>query len=509
MTLTFLVPSPTYLTSAGNRIRYQRLREPLARAGQTLNITTVDRLDAGIRPEKQDIFLFSKVQDARGVALAQALRSHGARVGVDLFDDYFSQTNDARFAQQRLWLGAMARTADFFLCSTQRMKQTVQPYFGEVPGHVLNDPFDRFDLAQLGRRLVSKRQAALASRRIDVLWFGMGDNPNFPVGLHDLAHFGNLLNGFRQNGFDVRLKVLTNARALDTRGLSLLRRLSVRAEIEEWTRARETALLEESLVSFLPVNAQSFSIAKSLNRAVTALTGGTQILAGGYPLYAPLNPFLYRDAQSLLEDLITDTLKVSATTLETLGAELDRLSSPTVEAAALVTFLDAIPAPSPDTAQAPLAILHGERSTGAIHKFARNRNWLSLGSPFTPVGLAYDAHLALFESARSPSLRLTKSAAEMVVSPMAAQIRRLAGAVEGLTHEIRSDAFDEKLCALLASVPAATGSGARMALYPHVIEAARSLYTRLFGPLNFFDSELNPLLNQVREFENRAIRVSS
>lgn len=504
MKLTIVVPSAQYLNSAGNRIRYQRLQGPLARLGCTLSVTSVDALDADGDMGRSDIFLLSKVQDARGLAFAHEARMRGARIGIDLFDDYFSQVDDARFAPQRLWLSRMARTADFFLCSTAHMKTVAKRYFPASVGHILNDPFEHFEADRLQTLLQRKRLHAQESGRIHVLWFGMGDNPNFPVGLYDLVSHGAELRSLTRGQYDVKLTVLTNARALDRTGLAMLRGLPFRPEIAEWTQERERTLLEESLASFLPVNAQRFSIAKSLNRAITALTGGTQVISAGYPLYAPLEEFLYRDGKTLVDDLDRDSLRVSPRSLAALGTRLHEISNPIVEAEALHAFLSAVTngASRDQTAGGRLAILHGERSTGAIHKFAQQRRWLSLGSPYCPAGASYDAHLQVFGAAR-PAMRLTKNAGKLLPDHLARQVRQAKDAQNALVLELPVSAFGPELDILLTTLAAQESVAARMILQPRIIDATIKIYAEAFGPLQLIESELAPLLCQARELEDR------
>lgn len=506
MKLTVLVSSPQFLSSAGNRIRYQRLRQPLAKRGCALDVATIDAFKLESDIDGHDMFLLSKVQDARGLALAHDLRAKGCRVGVDLFDDYFSQTADARYAPQRLWIGQMAQVADFFLCSTERMKQIAARYFASTPGHVLNDPFVRFEPEILALNIEEKRQAALKRRIIDVLWFGMGDNPNFQVGLHDLTHYGAVLQGFRHQGWRINLKILTNLRSLGHLGLQMLRRLPVRPEIEIWSEAREEELLRECLISFLPVNAQGFSIAKSLNRAITALTGGTQIFAAGYPLYAPLDKFIYRDTNSILKDLNSGSLRVSSHTLASLGEALSKFSDPRIEAEELVKFMNSIDTKGGrgTNVSKKIAIVHGLRSSGAVHKFSLQHNWLSLGSPLTPAGLSYHAHFAVFERDGVPAIRLTKRAAELVSPQFSGLLRPIAKAREDHTYELQMKDIDQDIEALLVSLNAQQNPSARMVLRSRIDRVTRDMFSQLFGPLEFIDSELDPLICQLKELETSA-----
>lgn len=507
MKLIVLAPSAQYLASAGNRIRYQRLREPLAKSGCTLAIASVGQTGKELEVARGDVVLFSKVQDARSVGLARDLRANGIHVGVDLFDDYFSQTADARFAPQRLWLEAMAGSISFFLCSTKRMQAVAQGTLRDVPGFVLNDPFERFEVAQLAQTIKARRVAALESGVLDVLWFGMGDNPSFPIGLHDLTQYGYLLGDLERQGFAVNLTVLTNLRALDARGLALLRQLPVEAKVEEWSHGRESELLGSSLISFVPVNAQPFSIAKSLNRAVTALTAGTQVLTAGYPLYDVLGPFFYTDPAGLAEDVRSGELRVSAPNLAALGEKLNEISNPVSEARALQAFLAALPAADTEADLRPLAILHGERTNAGIHSFARQNGWLSLGSPYTPAGAAFDAHLAVFEAGAAPAVRLTSAAAARLSASAVAPVQ-ISDKPVGLAFEIALDRMHPQLVPLIASAAKATSPSAQAAMRSRVDAAVQTIYQDMFGPLRIIESEFNPFLNQAAELGRSVSRMA-
>ena len=66
----------------------------------------------------------------------------------------------------------------------------------------------------------------------------------------------------------------------------------------------EAKVLEKTDIAFLPVNYQNFSLAKSPNRALTALVHGCQVLSPGYNLYQDLNDFIYTSGRSLASDII-------------------------------------------------------------------------------------------------------------------------------------------------------------------------------------------------------------
>lgn len=393
MKICVLAPSQEYLNQAGVRIRYRRLEGPLAAMGHELSVVPIDRFQ---RREEfvHDVYFVSKCYDGRSLIAAQHIAARGRLVGIDLFDDYFSQVDDSRFARLRLWLHQLLSSAGFLLFATEAMRARARQFAPDCPAHVMNDPFDRFDSDRLAATLDAKLSRLHQTKVLDVAWFGMGDNPHFPIGLSDLVAFGNDLSRLRGQGFDVRLHILTNDRAVTARTLIMLRRLAVPYTLEEWNEAREAALLERCSVCFLPVNAQAFSVVKSLNRGITALMAGAQVLSAGFPLYEALSDFIYRDAKALLDDLKQGRPLLRSETLETLKLSLARLASPDDEARRLIAFLESARQPSPAVAPLTVAAIHGRESSGDVHKFALRMGGLSVASPFANPKLNYDLRFA-------------------------------------------------------------------------------------------------------------------
>lgn len=492
MKVAIVAPSEQYLTLAGVRIRYMRLALHLEALGHSLSymqIAHFHRLSA----LDHDAYLFSKCYDARSFMTARYLKEEGRIVGVDFFDDYFSQARDSRFVRHREWLRTMSGLCDYYLCSTPRMRDVVETFMPDTPGHVLNDPFDDFPLELVERRLVDKAAHACASRRLDVAWFGVGDNPNFPVGLQDLAAYGDRLARFQRRGFEVNLRVLTNRRALGRDGLAALGRLGVPFVVGEWSRMAEMDLLDQSLLAFIPVNAQPFSIAKSLNRAVTALTGGCQVLSPGFPLYEPLRDFIYDDPDDLLDDLTGGGLRLRSETAEALDGRLTTWGNPAQEAARLAAFLNdvgSVPRSSANTGRTS-GLLHGRRSPTDCHRAAQRLGQLSIGSPFGAEGLNYDIRL-MFDHLGA-TLHLSDAAVAFLdpdfvgrllsdTKPAGKQVAmlRLADALPG--HPL--DRLRHSDCASQS-----------VAVYPDVMHLLRDALERLFPLVDLFLSELeSPLM---------------
>jgi len=501
--ITVLVPSERYLDTAGVRIRYNRISGALAQLGWTLQVMPIDDVP-NVSVDDSRIYLFSKCQDARALALATAAKHAGIAVGVDLFDDYFSQKTDARFASQRLWLRSMAREASFFLCSTARMLYVGNSYFGAGAGHVFGDPRDQLRPERLEQELDAKIRKAKRERRISILWFGISDNPNFPVGLHDLSAFGETLRPFHDNSYTARLTILTNRKGVDGRVLERLCRIPVPFVIREWTEERQREALSRSLVSFLPVNFQQFSSAKSLNRGVSALVGGTQLLTAGYPLYESLGDYTYDDAAALIDDLEKGTLKLSSENVEEFSAWVDERASPAREAQGIVNFLGAkvgfSPAESDEEQQ--WAVLHGVKSTASINTFARRLGWLSLGSPLSPPGMKCDAHLGFFGDESALKLRVSQTGLEHLQEEFrVAALWAEPGAGKGPSWEVPLDSLESEFP--LESIRRSTGRGAcvESARNVEIMELTRRFFTTVFHGLRVIESELDPVRNNIRAID--------
>lgn len=496
MNLHVLVPGERWFNRAGVRIRYKRLAPFLEKLGWSLHIRNLGDLTSE-EASPGDVYILSKCQDARGLSLVQDYRRQGCCIGLDLFDDYFSQST-SQCLNHRRWLRDMAPHIDFFLCSTRRMADVGMAAAANTPAHVLNDPFDDFDVDHLKSVLIEQRDRALRTRSFSVLWFGNGDNPIFPVGITDLTGFGSILRHFTQSDFRVDLKILTNRRAVSADKVRALKALPLPFQIEEWTEEREKDLLAESLVSFLPVNYQNFSIAKSLNRGVSALTGGAQILSAGFPLYQDLDSFVYDDPSRIIADLVDDRLALRPDTLGQLSEKLAVLADPENEARALAQFFrdrlrerKPVVRPHPDeTTDQPIsAILHGSHSPPGIHNFARSLGWLSLASPFSPAGRQFDAQIGFFEGDDNVQIWLGKRGYRAVTLEARRRIVKFAeprGDFMAMIPISRSAQYQQ-----LAGMSRPTGIGklSYIAQYADVIRTVSETYRDIFGPVNFVHSE--------------------
>ena len=418
MRIVVAVPSEDQKHTAGVRIRYHRLAPFVAALGHELVVELVDDISAGAAAPS-DVFLISKCYDARSVILASELRGRGCQVGADFFDDYYTQSRDSRFVHLRQWLRQIAGSLTFGLCSTRSMQETAGKYIPGRPFHVMNDPYETASMDELEQMLTAKLERTQRTGVIDIGWFGIGDNPYFDVGLSDLRYFGDALASAKSHGFQPRLTILTNRRAMTPARLALLSRLPIAWTLEEWSEEAELQLLGSSYACFLPVNAQRFSTAKSLNRAVTALTAGAQVLSAGYPLYKTFDPLIYRSAAHLAADAAAGRPLLRQETLPDLSAMLDRHANPAVEARALVSFIEGLPTVA--TPHSPLyAVVHGRHSGIAIHKSVQRRRHLSIAGAFPIREINYDVTLAPGTAGGAVTVNLSAAAMKQLRPEFAA-----------------------------------------------------------------------------------------
>lgn len=483
--MSVLVPSEEYRNYAGARIRYGRLQPELARLRVDLRLEDV----ASFLPDTTDcdVLLVSKCHDARSLLAAAGVAQRGKLVGVDLFDDYFSQLADARLMGFRNWLHQLLPICAFALCSTKAMADVAARYRSDLPVHVLNDPADT--VANLAEILRVKLTRALDERTLRLLWFGIGDNPYFDVGLSDLAAHGEFLNGLQRSGMAVELNVLTNPRALDAERLAWVTRLPVRTSIDEWSEAREKEHLSHAFACFLPVSAQAFSIAKSLNRAVTALASGCQAISTGYPLYEALDPFVYRDSRSFLADLMRGEMRHSAQASDDFCNAMQMMASPAVEARALLDFLEGV-APSIAARPNNVVLLHGHDANNAAHQLVHSFHGYSAASPYCSTELDLDV---IF---RGQWGRLTMFVAHKLAGQVQPEVRgRLQQSKTvgiGKYWEVPDD-DTETTVGRVAAMPDEAPIPLRMAMYGRAADEMRRRVEEVFGPSQTIISESSPI----------------
>lgn len=498
MRICVIIPSIDASQQAGVRIRYNRIEEDLATRGSNLRVVPLSDF-MGLNAFADDIYIFSKCYDARALLLAQTLKQAGKLTGIDLFDDFFSQSTDSRIMRFRQWLEDMTGCIDFVLCSTPAMANVANGLCHGLPVHVMNDPAPAINVETLQATLRRKIDRAVEERKVRICWFGMGDNPHFPVGLADLVAYCHKLTELEASGYDVSLAIRTNARALTAETLAKLRRIPVPYSIDEWSVETEALLLDQSLICFIPTNGQNFSVVKSLNRALTALTHGAQVFSAGYPLYAPLSPFIYRDAAAIVSDLANKALVLRPETVDQLGRLIDAIGNIRHEASAFVQFLqDLSPVSVPTSRDKPgFAVVHGFRSIEAVHDFGHAAGAITVAGPYCNDVMNFDV-VCRFASNTSRievlvSERLLPTLPDALVARSA--MPQTIGAWKFRSIRLPAEA--------LAVVSASQGKDMSvldvMAGYPHVMQTVETAVQTLFPGIRCVISDRSVYPYAVRE----------
>lgn len=398
MKICIIAPNEEYLEQAGARIRYFRISEYIESSGVTFDVRSLDTIDL-TKSLKYDIYIISKCYDARSIIFANQVKASDKILAVDLFDDYFSQKDDPRFSRLRQWLSELLPLCNFALCSTEVMKDVVNKFKPDLPVNILNDPAEHLDFELIKETLEKKRALLAETKTLKIGWFGIGDNPNFPVGLSDLSEASEDLIQLRSLNFKIKFEILTNKRSLTSDAMISLSKLPFEYSIELWREEREKQKLSEWLICIIPVNGQPFSFAKSLNRAVTALTSSTQILSIGYPLYEPLGDFIYRDVVDFIEDIENNApFKHSAYSIEKYKGKINEYANPKIESENFISFIRKIYNSDKrvhNKEQSSFAVIHGKVSNIQSHKLAQRLGQLSVASPYCKLKLGFNIRLIL------------------------------------------------------------------------------------------------------------------
>jgi hypothetical protein len=486
MKICIVIQSDSFRQSAGMRIRYDRVRECLADPTVTLDAITCEDLVAS-KTLEHDVYIFCKTFETRALVLARRIRSAGKVVGQDVFDDYFSQTTDPRLDRFRQWMRDMSPVTQFAICSTRQIAEVLRDYLPDIPITPIDDPIVGFDPLLVGALSDAKAARARETRELDIVWFGIGDNPYFTVGLADLAACEPELARMERLGWHVRLRIVTNRRAFESGGAEILRGVGVPFDLVEWTEAAERQALAGATLAILPVNGQRFSRGKSMNRALTALCGGCQVLNLGYPLYEQLGDFIYRSTDQLLSDLASGKCRLRRDRAPALTARLSTLANPYGVAAAFVAeSRRAVAEASRVSSSLPrLCVIHGLESRRDLHKLVMSLGGISASTIFTDTGWNFRVR---FDSSEGEMvMRVTTALAERFRLP----VNRTKPAVRIRDFDFVEVDIDALKIRPLRIVAPGDMSLSELALYEDVMRFARDCCQAAFAPADILISEMS------------------
>ncbi len=339
MKIIFIVPSPQWLTAAGVRIRYKRLETFFDNKGCKTCIIPLQDVSERLLQEA-NIVIISKIFSYDSLYIISLCRTLGIKVGIDLFDDYFSDPKLSVFRTYHDWLELASKNIDFIICSTDRMKTVASEFINPDLIHKINDTKDPNISFSETQSLVEKKSCEVSNKKpFNLLWFGIGDNPYFNVGINDLSNYSNALFQINKLSSCMNLTILTNERALTAKNLTKISRLPMQAKLDIWTEDKEINYLRDAHLAFMPVSHQRFSIAKSSNRCLTALTYGCQVLSNGFDLYSDLSNMIYQSTRDFIADYKDVSFRFNQDTIPVFESICSNLYDCEVEVSKFLAFI--------------------------------------------------------------------------------------------------------------------------------------------------------------------------
>lgn len=501
MKICIVIQSDSFRKSAGMRIRYNRIRDCLADPDVTLEAATCEEL-VGKEKLDHDVYIFCKTFDIVALLLARKARAAGKVVGQDVFDDYFSQTDDPRLERFREWMRDMAPVTQFAICSTHRIAEVLREYMPDIPITPIEDPIVGYDPLLVGALSDAKAKRARETGNLQIVWFGIGDNPFFPVGLNDLVACEPELARIERLGFKVRLRIVTNRRPFENGGAEMLRRLSMPFELIEWNEKAEREALVGAAVAIIPVNGQAFSRAKSMNRAVSGLNAGCQVLNLGYPLYTRLSDFIYRSADDLAADIATGSCRLRSARVSALTARLSKLANPYDIAACFVREARfAVAAAANHRRPLPrVCLIHGRESTISVHKMAMALGGISAATIFCKAQWNFRVRFDLVGSALA--MRVTPEFAKRFGLPVQAS--------KPPVRILDFDFVEVDLAALNVEplaihLPEDAKPLQDLSLYEDVMRFAQDCCSKAFAPADVLFSDNSPIRRRPRRVPDATV----
>lgn len=307
------------ITNAGISIRINPIIERLQAQGIDVSLVTYKDLigcllNASGKPAIAT-YVFSKPHRSEYLSCMLALQSIGCRVGIDIFDNYYSESGALReFGVQSIWKNIL-HEADFCVFSTMYLLEYARKLeINSKDMFVIGDPVYPDSYEPLKKRGVTKwNQFLQECNYINVAWFGIDANPYFFAGLSDiffeisrLREFLEYPSWFFKKRIRQKVSICTKD-VPDSRKLVIeLNRIGINAEFVQWSRDTCTQLLEESHAVFLPTNNSDFSLSKTHNRLAEALSSNCLVYTCPNSLYTQFKSPLCIDSYSEFARLFAD-----------------------------------------------------------------------------------------------------------------------------------------------------------------------------------------------------------
>lgn len=240
--------------------------------------------------------VFSKSDSPEALSIAEAASSQNRRIIYDVCDNVFEKPPVDEQDRQRLdRVKAIMRLASAVTCSTHSLAQLLTQVVPEIAEKLeiipdaLEEPHasrgpsfaERIGLWRL-RRFLRRHRGAL-----HLVWFG-----KCKKGYAGIEHLNPLVQLIQRTSLDrpVTLTIISNRRRLYR---SSARGWRIPKFYLPWSLATFDTALRLHEVAVIPVEANPYTVGKTINRPATALMAGLGVIADPIPAYAELRPFIF------------------------------------------------------------------------------------------------------------------------------------------------------------------------------------------------------------------------
>jgi len=308
-------------------VRYRALL-PLLALEADQHRCTLFTSDTPVDLDSLDVLILVKTFTAESVTLAQACKARNIPVLLDLCDNIFVEGYGKRNALENFL--EIARVASAMVVTTEPLADSVRAHLPALPVHVIPDGLLTPELVEQGSakiqqatpstphadacqgqwlehvRALLQRLKAPFSRRSkarrkalangpshsgqvqpgaqQLLWFGNHGAPYARFGMLDLLDIREALETIAQE-FPVELVVVSSHQGKYAEHIAPM---AIPSRYLPWSNEVVEQCLAEASVVLIPNSLDPFSLAKSANRSVHALTRGVPVVATRTPALLPL-----------------------------------------------------------------------------------------------------------------------------------------------------------------------------------------------------------------------------
>lgn len=243
------------------------------------------------------VLIFSKSSSMQALSLAEQAATRGQPIVYDICDNVFEKpSRDEKDEARKERVRRLMKLAGVVTCTTEPLARLLAQDVPDIAGktEIVPDPLEdsrefsgsrsfleRIRLWRL-RRFLRRHAGAL-----HLVWFGKCKKGY--AGIEHLDRIVELLQSLPL-ARPVTLTVISNRRKIYRRCSSSWR---VPKFYFDWSLATFDAALRLHDAAIIPVDENSYTVGKTINRPATALMAGLGVIADPIPAYEELRPFIF------------------------------------------------------------------------------------------------------------------------------------------------------------------------------------------------------------------------